>query len=88
MSGEHVCNICRREVCICYVTLTTTQRAALAEADGTGYLARGSGRKRTARHLRSLGLVEIREWNGLVTLTEAGRTFLYAMQPTEKRSTP
>lgn len=81
MSGEIVCNICRREVCNCYVTLSTAQRVALAEADDGGYRAIGSGRVRTARHLESLGLVEIRPWNNWVAITPAGRSFLHALAP-------
>lgn len=86
MSGENVCNLCRRDVCVCYVTLTPAQRSALAEADGLGYLARGAGRLKTARTLRDLGLVEIRQWNGLVTLTDAGRAFIAALPKTSPRA--
>lgn len=61
--------------------LSTAQRLALAEADGPGYRAIGSGRVRTAERLRTMGLVEIAPWNRWVTLTPKGREVLYGMQP-------
>lgn len=64
--------------------LTLTQELALVEADGLGYGAKGAGRLRTARALRDLGLVEIRPWNGWVTLTPRGRAHLYSIRPADQ----